>query len=167
MHKQFCSVFLLIALLLSINCKTIPIINGTIHTKYTIYHYGNISNKWRALHSPNADLALISKDDDASLMLYSKCKSKTDASLNDLASNLLLGMTEITAINNTNTYVSKREALVKTYSAKIDGIPRKIKILVVKKNECYYEVILASSIDSFNQYENEFDQIVKSFIIES
>jgi len=116
--------------------------------KYTI---GQPDANWEPVSFKGADAAWLSKRDDASLLISSGCEKKQDIPLAGLTGQLLIGLTDQNTIEQKTLQNSGRDALETQISAKIDGVPRRMMIFVMKKNDCVFDIVFASSPENFEE----------------
>ena len=128
---------------------------GVLHNRNfkkidTQYSIGEPGNNWRRLYLKGADLAWINQRGDSIVLVNSQCKEAKDIPLVALTSQLLIGMTEQSIESQTALPWSEREALETVVTAKIDGVPRKLSIFVLKKNSCVYDIVFAAPPQFFD-----------------
>ena len=61
-----------------------------------------------------------------------------------------MGMTDREIVKQDAVQWSKREALESTATAKLDGVPRKLQLFVLKKDGCVYDIVLDSDPAQFD-----------------
>jgi hypothetical protein len=110
-----------------------------------------------------ADLAFLYDHDGSTLLVNSKCDNAEDAPLAALTFHLLIGMTEQKIIEQKAILSSEREGLQTIAEAKLDGVKRKLKIFVLKKDYCIYDIVFASRPERFDEMSVAFDAMFKGF----
>ncbi len=116
----------------------------------TQYHIGKPGDNWRRLYLKGADLAWINDRNNSTILVNSQCKEAKDVPLVALTAHLLIGMTEQNIESQTALPWSQREALETVVTAKIDGVPRKLNIFVLKKDNCVYDIVFAAPPQFFD-----------------
>jgi hypothetical protein len=132
----------------------------TGETEYTV---GDIPSSWRRVSLKGADLAYIHKEDGSTLLINSNCKKVEDAPLLALTYHLLIGMTDQKVLEQKTLPISDREGLETTAEVKVDGVLRKLRIFVLKKDECVYDVVVSAAPDKFEEALAAYDATLKGF----
>jgi hypothetical protein len=122
---------------------------------------------WSEVVVSGADLAWHHDVHSASLLLNSHCQGVDDAPLEALTRHLVIGMTDRAIVAEHRFELSRREALLTTMSARLDGVERHLKILVVKKDGCVYDVVLAAAPADFARATPAFDAVVAALAIDA
>ena len=118
---------------------------------------------WQQMRLHDVDMAWTSPALSSSLLVNSHCKKSDDAPLKVLTNHLLFGTTERTFLSQNETTISRRAALLSEVSTKLDGVERRLLLLVLKKDGCVYDVVLDSSPANIEDARPAFDAMVKSF----
>lgn len=129
----------------------------------TSYRIGKIPDGWERVSLTGADIAYVHKQDGSTLLINSSCIKEEDASLLALTFHLLIGMTEQKIIDHKTIPISEREGLETTAEAKLDGVPRKMKLLVYKKDTCIYDIVLSTPPEKFDENLNAYQAILAGF----
>ena len=135
--------------------------NGIYHSKQTHYRIAPPPKPWRSIGARAANLAWLHKDGSL-LMANSACKP-SDAPLQALANHLLIGMSDIQVVDKQLQQLSDRQALQLHVQAKLDGVPRSLLIVVLKKDGCVYDVVLVATAENLAKHQNTYEKIVASF----
>lgn len=142
------------------------VLTGTLfRARETSYHIGEVPETWRRVSLRGADLGFVHDNDGSTLLLNSNCKDLEDTPLVALSFHLIIGMTEQNIIEQKKIQLSEREALETTAEAKLDGVKRKLKILVLKKNSCIYDVVYSAPPEKFDENLAAYDSMRKNFSI--
>jgi hypothetical protein len=118
---------------------------------------------WERMSVSGADLAWARKDLGASILVNSRCKGVDDAPLHVLTNHLLFGTTDREFVSQREVEVSRRAALESNVKARLDGVPRQLAILVMKKDGCVYDLVLDSSPERFAAALPAFEEVKGSF----
>lgn len=157
-HKKwyFC---LGVFLFLAISCKST--FNGVISKRHTTYGLLPLPN-WQAKRFRGADAYLTNDEENTSIILTASCQRVSQSPLVALTAQILAGFTEIQYLEQHTIMVAEREGLVSEVLAKLDGVERYLKILVMRKNVCVYDMVLMSDKKRQN-CDKDFDEMVKTF----
>lgn len=100
---------------------------------------------WRRVSLPAADLAFRDEAHDASVLINSRCLvSDWDAPLVALTDHLILGTTARQIAREETIPFDGREALHTLLEARLDGVPMRYDIFVLKKDGCVYDLVYVS-----------------------
>ena len=137
--------------------------DSVFRTRDTHYKIGDLPTSWKRMSLRYADLAFANKADGSTLLVNSSCDKTEDTPAIALTWHLLIGMTEQNIISQKPFAVSGREGLETTAEAKIDGVKRKFRMLVLKKNSCVYDIVLSTSPKKFEENLPVYEAAVKGF----
>lgn len=126
-----------------------------------------LSSEWMPVTIKNAEQAWIIPGEGSSLLIDSDCSPRNqDVPLIGLTGQLLIGMTDQTLIAQKTIPFQNREALVSTYSLKVDGAFQKMHILVLKKDSCVFDVVLSTPESAYDKRLPDFKKIEQLFTLE-
>lgn len=137
--------------------------DGVFYGKEATYAVPIPSKDWRRVEIRGGDLAYYHEPDESTLLINSDCRRVQDVPLKALTFQLLIGMTEEKILKQEAISLDQREALMTTAQAKVDGVFRMFKIVVLKKDNCVFDIILAADKQSFSERESDFDALVNGF----
>src|SRR5262245_20444557 len=137
----------------------------------TTYHAGNIAFRvgptpatWRRIEVSHAALAFRDDSRDATIAVNGRCGADgEDVPLAALTQHLFLAFTEREILEQKNIPLNGREAMNTVLSAKLDGVPKKFNVYVLKKDGCVYDFLYIVRPDRFDQGATEFDRFVQGF----
>lgn len=158
-----CSVF--ITTIGFVGCATGRISNSLFRKRKTQYQIGELPPGWKEVRVSGADLSYMHDSDGSTLLVNADCESTGDTPLAALTFHLLIGMTEQKVIEQKAVPNSEREGLMTIAEASLDGVKRKFKIFVLKKDYCIYDIVFASEPKLFDQNSAAFDSMLKGFNI--
>ncbi len=138
---------------------------GVYEDEHVQYRVTSPSDGWRQVEIETANAAWLNDELGASLLVNSHCEGVQDAPLEALANHLLIGWTERDIVHERKLELSRREALEREVSAKLDGVPRRVMLLVLKKDGCVYDVVLSASPESFPRAKPGYEAVVGSLDI--
>lgn len=121
-------------------------------------------SSWRPLRGSGAALAFHDVASDATVAVNARCGANADdVSLATLTNHLFLRFTDRAVLEEQVIPFDAREALHSVVVAKLDGVPQKFSIYVLKKNGCVYDLMYLSRPDRFDLGVRAFDDFARSF----
>jgi hypothetical protein len=114
-----------------------------------------------------ADLAWYHDPTGATLLANSHCEGVDDAPLEALTQHLLMGTTERQILSQEKKPFSGREAMDTHAQAKLDGVLTTMRLFVLKKDGCVYDLVLTSPPDTFDNADRVFSRVLENFEVES
>jgi hypothetical protein len=97
----------------------------------------------------------------------SHCEGVKDAPLEALTGDLMMGMTEKEILSQNRLPWSRREALETIATAKLDGVPRKLGLFVLKKDNCVYDIVLDASPHTFDSAWKAYTRVRDGFDVDA
>lgn len=112
-------------------------------TRYTV---GALGAGWSevALDREESDVAWADPAGSV-IQVSARCEADLDIPLEALTLHLLIGFTEREMVGQARIPLDAREALRTRVRAKLDGVPRELDLVVLKKNECVYDFALVGA----------------------
>ncbi|MAQ15092.1 MAG: hypothetical protein CMN30_09910 [Sandaracinus sp.] len=138
--------------------------DGTVYrgpeTGFTLPQPGN---GWERVDVEESnDLAWA--NDGAVIQVNASCDPGLDIPLEALTAHLMIGFTERNLVSQERVPMAGREALRTHVQAKLDGVPRELVLVVLKKNECVYDfAAVAPPGSSFERTQPVFDGMLARF----
>lgn len=111
------------------------------------YHVGELGEPWRRAPVEGGDLAFEAPPLDSLIQVNASCDPALDIPLSSLRNHLLIGFTERQVESEETVPFAGREALVTEVVAKLDGVPRRLRLVVLKKDGCVYDFALVGPTD--------------------
>lgn len=133
--------------------------DGRFEDDQVNYDVGAPGEGWKDIPIKTGNAAWLQEATQATLLVNSHCEGVDDAPLAALTRHLTFGMTDRQVLSEKPITLSRREALETVLTAKLDGVPRKMKILVLKKDGCVYDVVFASPLDAFDAALPAYDRV--------
>jgi hypothetical protein len=128
------------------------------------FRIGALPESWRRLDSSHAALAFRDERDGASIMLNGRCHlDGEDVPLESLTQHLFLRFTDREILDQKVLPFDHREAMRTVLTAKLDGVPMKFEIWVLKKDGCVYDLGFMAPPGRFERGAGEFERFVSSF----
>jgi hypothetical protein len=112
---------------------------------HVAYDVGAPGEPWRRVEVETANVAWYNDAHGASLLVNSHCEGVGDAPLAGLTSELTMGMTDRVLEEPRLLPFAGREAMETVATGKLDGVPRKLMLFVLKKDGCVYDVVYDAS----------------------
>ncbi len=111
-----------------------------------------------------SDVAYQSKKNASIISMNSACKSypQKNKDLKELARELLLGISDITPIEERNIIVAHVPALETTLKGKIDHEEMAFKTVVLNRVNCVYDLMYIARPDRFKDHLDDFSRFVSS-----
>ena len=141
------------------------------HFDGTTYRHGDIAfsipnapSHWRRLDVSNALFSFRDDAAHATIAVHGRCgKDGDDIPLESLTQHLFIYFTEREVIDQKRMALDGREAMRTEMLAKLDGVPRRFVVVVLKKDGCVYDFLYVSEVNGGDQSVSAFDRYVASF----
>lgn len=131
------------------------------------YRIGELGSGWAPITVQDNDLAFHNESLGAIVQVNASCDPATDIPLTVLTNHLLAGFTARDIQSEDLIPLDGREALRTHLVASLDGVPRELLIVVLKKNDCIYDFTLITPHDaSFPRAQTVFEGFVAGFSTE-
>jgi hypothetical protein len=128
------------------------------------FQTGPVAPGWRSIEPGYALLAFQDAARDLVISVNGRCgKDSDDVPLGSLTQHLFLYFTERRILKQETLMLDGREALRTELSAKLDGVPRRFVVYVLKKDGCVYDFVLIAAPSVLPRPIQEFDQFVSGF----
>ena len=153
--------------------------------KSSAYHYLDLSRQtqdWFKInpkdlssHESNelsqADVSFQSKKGRASISINSVCTKKPKIAHQDhlkaLAQELFLGLSQVEVLQERTLKVSQTEAYEITIQGTLHQTQVMMRVVLLEKNSCTYDLIFVSDPLEFKRFETDFNRFVDSFELTS
>ena len=129
----------------------------------THFRLASPGSGWQSISVGDAnDLAWAREG--AIIQVNSSCDPGLDIPLEALTHHLMIGFTERSIVEQRRVPMAGREALRTHVRAKLDGVPRELLLVVLKKDECVYDFAAVTPPGSaFESARSEFEAMLASF----
>ncbi|HEX7670047.1 MAG TPA: hypothetical protein VF395_10710 [Polyangiaceae bacterium] len=128
------------------------------------FRVGGTPEGWHPIDAEGALLAFRDDQAPASIAVSGRCgKDGDDVPLEALTHHLFLQFTDRTVESQTRIQLDGREALRTELSAKLDGVPKRFTVYVLKKNSCVYDFAYVAPVTSGTAGQPRFEAFVQSF----
>jgi hypothetical protein len=119
---------------------------------------------WQRLETEGANLVFRDARGGATVAVSARCgKDAEDVPLEALTRHLFLQFTEREPLLEEKVPFDGREALHTVMTAKLDGVPKKFDVWVLKKDGCVYDLYLIAEPATFDAGASEFRKFVSGF----
>jgi hypothetical protein len=129
----------------------------------TTYRIGPVPPSWQLVRLEGNDVAYVSSNSPHSLAVNATCKDHDDPPLDVLTRHLVMGFTERLTVSQTRSTLDGREALRTQVSARLDGVPVELLLVVLKKDGCVYDFTYLSPAGRLDEQVTVFDQLLAHF----
>ncbi len=146
---------------------------GAAHYAAGVYDDGEVRYRltppgqevWRSIEvDRHNDLAWMNERLGAVIQVNGSCDPSLDIPLRALTNHLLFGFTERTIDAQELVPMDGREALRTQARAKLDGVPRQLELVVLKKDGCVYDFALVTRPgETFARAQAVFRTMLDSF----
>ncbi len=119
---------------------------------------------WSRVEASDAALAFHQESLQAAILVNARCGlDGEDIPLKALTHHLFLEFTEKDITQQQVVPFDGREAMHTVLSAKLDGVPMRYDVWVLKKDGCVYDLLYLAPEDRFAQGYATFEQLVSGF----
>lgn len=128
------------------------------------FRIGPVGPGWHRV--PASHTALAWRDDagGGTIVVNGRCGvDGEDVPLESLTQHLFLRFTERKVVEQTVVPFDHREAMHTVIEAKLDGVPMKFTVWVLKKDGCVYDLAYMAAPARFERGSPEFDRFVRGF----
>ena len=137
---------------------------GWYRGRETSYRLHPPPASWRTVEVKEGGDLAWTDGQGALVQTHSSCSPELDLPLEALSHHLVIGFTEVEVIEQRRVPMDGREALRTHLRAKLDGVPRELLLVVLKKNECVYDFALVAPEGApFAQGRREFEGVLEGF----
>jgi hypothetical protein len=120
---------------------------------------GPVPPAWQRIEVVGADLAFRDAAREGSALFNAECdRHDDDAPLSVLTEHLIMGTTERQFEKQDVVPFDGREAMHSLLSAKLDGVPMRYDIFVLKKDGCVYDLVYVAPPARFTDGTGEFER---------
>jgi hypothetical protein len=139
--------------------------DGRVYSaKDVAFRIGPIPSSWQKVEVDGARLAYEDPDSGTILSVSARCgRDADDVPLEALTKHLFIQFTEREQVEQKRFSLDGREALQTTLRAKLDGVPRRFRVVVLKKDGCVYDLSEIATSRSTARSDAVFEQVVVGF----
>jgi hypothetical protein len=136
---------------------------GTYTEGDTRFRVGPLPPSWELVRLKGNDVAYVSRDSPHSIAVNATCEDHDDPPLDVLTRHLLMGFTERSALAQQTLTLDGREALRTRVTAKLDGVPVELVLVVMKKDGCVYDFTYLSPSSGVEDRLSVFEHVLEAF----
>jgi hypothetical protein len=128
------------------------------------FRIGEVPSSWRRVDNSERALAYEDPALGATILANGRCdKDGEDVPLRSLTQHLFIQFTDREIHAEKVEPFDGREALRTDVTAKLDGVPLRFAVWVLKKDRCVYDLLYFAAPDRFEQGVAGFDAWVRGF----
>lgn len=128
------------------------------------FRVGPLPATWQKIEVEGARLAYRDPQSDTIISIGARCgRDADDVPLEALTKHLFIQFTERQIAEQKRFELDGREALATTLRAKLDGVPRRFRVVVLKKDGCVYDLSEIATAQATHQSDSVFEQVVSGF----
>jgi hypothetical protein len=145
-------------------CSTGGLANGVYRGEGFAFRFAEPARGWRAIDAAPAAVAYRNESTNASMMVNARCGlDGDDVPLLALTNHLFLMFTDREIERQEVVPFDEREAMHTLIDAKLDGVPMRYDVWVLKKDGCVYDLLYLAPRDSFGEAHASFESLRQSF----
>jgi accessory colonization factor AcfC len=149
--------------LIGSGCVTSP---NLVKKRYASYGISPPSEDWHQESFRDADLFFKHKERNATIFFSTQCEKFSDSPLEALTAQILVGLSDIEIKKQERLVLAERDAMITELTAKVDGVTRFLKIMVLRKNRCVFDGVFSSALKS-SDLAVDFDNMIAQFWAEA
>jgi hypothetical protein len=132
--------------------------------KEATYRFGSPGDDWRALRKvDDVQVAWVHDEYRAVIELHAQCDDQGDSSLDEYTDHLRIDWTHWDIeLEEPGTFAG-RASLRTVVTARLDGVPMKLELLVFKKDGCLFDLRYATSPKSYDAGRAAFVRVTDGF----
>jgi len=136
---------------------------GVVKKEGVAYRTGLPGPEWKVAKVGDNDVALFNLKTLSAISANGACGVRGDAPLRVLLNHLLFGFSDRKVVSEEAVTIDGREALKAVMTARLDGIPRRFLVYIVKKDWCVYDLQYQAPESAFDAGLPAFDAFVRGF----
>lgn len=128
------------------------------------FRIGPVGERWQRISASHAALAYRDEADGSTVVVNGRCGvDGEDVPLDALTHHLFIRFTEREILEQAVVPFDRREAMRTVLRAKLDGVPMKFAVWVLKKDGCVYDLAYMAAPAHFDRGAPSFDRFVRGF----
>jgi len=142
-----------------------PAFNGSVYRSEDVaFKVAPPPPTWERIEVTSTALAFRDEKHDATIAVNGRCgKDSDDVPLRSLTQHLFFQFTDRTIEREEVVPFDEREALHTVLLAKLDGVPKKFDVWVLKKDGCVYDLLYIARPSSFEEGVAPFREFARGF----
>ena len=154
--------FILISFLFLTSCVSVNLGGGKA-SKATDISYVAPKSSFDKIKNEGFDHAWQNPKNGNTIAFLSECRSKTDISMQLMEKESLEALENLKIIKSNLFEYNEREAKELLAEGQVDGIPVKIQLVLLKKNECNYTISFVGRKKFFDVDQGTFQTFLTEF----
>ncbi len=155
---------LLVWALAASGCRRVAFEDSVLTREDTRYRVGELPERWHRVFVEDNDLAFAEDRTGRAIAINATCEGHDDPPLPVLTRHLLMGFTErAEQAPQRLVPLDGREALRSRYTAKLDGVPVELELVVLKKDGCVYDFSYITPLGEAEARRADFDTLLAGF----
>jgi hypothetical protein len=136
----------------------------TSRDREVAFRVGPIPSTWRPIDLDETRLAFRDDAARATIAVNGRCgKDADDVPLTALTAHLFLVFTDRTILSQEEVTLDGRAALRTELAARLDGVPRRFTVIVLKKDGCVFDLLFIADPRTDRDAFAAFDRFVQGF----
>ena len=128
------------------------------------YRLGELPTSWEKQRPGGADRAWFNDAFSSTIYADSNCAERfQDSPLHDLMTHLTAGIAVGAPVREESLTLDNRAALLRVYSGLLDGVELKVSVVVLKKNQCTYDMLYLAPSSTFEAGWSDFVGVISGF----
>ena len=153
-----------LALTATAGCRHVRFEDFTLSKPDVRYRIGEVPPGWHRVFLQDTDLTFAEDGDTGrALAANAVCEGHDDPPLPVLTRHLLLGFTERQEKAQRLVVLDGREALRSHYTAKLDGVPVELELVVLKKDGCVFDFSYVAPLGRAEERRGDFEAVLAGF----
>ncbi len=145
-------------------CRHVSFEEFTLSKPDVRYRIGELPKGWHRVFLEDNDLAFAEDGDTGrAIAANATCEGHDDPPLPVLTRHLLMGFTEREEQSQHLMSLDGREALRSRYTAKLDGVPVELELVVLKKDGCVFDFSYVAPLARAQERRADFDTLLAGF----
>jgi hypothetical protein len=149
--------------LAGLGCGTRGQLVGDVYRDGAVsFRIGRLPSTWRRVQVAGGQLAFHHAEG-GSILVHATCQPRADVPLDVLTNHLLFGFEDRRELGRAAFALDGRQALRTRLAARLDGVPVVLDLVVLRKDDCIYDLELASSPVVFADRRPDFERFFEGF----
>lgn len=156
-HFLVCSMFILLG-----GCVSVSLPGKKVISAKDV-QFEAPSSPYKEIKMAGVDKAWLSERSGNTISYFSECGNSADPSLEILESDALSAINDLTVLKADTKEFNGRESRQTVAAGKLDGIPVKMSLVLLKKNGCNYTLSYGGTAAQFDQEQTAFENFKRNF----
>ncbi|HVG57755.1 MAG TPA: hypothetical protein VNA24_04325 [Hyalangium sp.] len=153
----------LLALTALTGCRRVTFEDSVFSKPQVSYRVGKLPRHWHRVFVEGNDLAFSEANTGRAISINSTCEGHDDPPLEVLTRHLLMGFTEREERSQQLIALDGREAMRSRHTAKLDGVPVELELVVLKKDGCVFDFTYVAPPGQAEVRMPDFNALITGF----